>query len=324
MKTKKRLDLFFILFIMTLIPITMLIIYYNNLNKTEDLSANSHIKIQSIEEKNAVPSNLDTSISDKYIEKKPEKKESKVDIKPSTIKDANFQIKNAKSKLETNESNLQNKKSEANNTNSEIKKNKTNSQNNELVDNKTFFSNSVFFGDSLTEGFSAYEVLNASNVVGIIGLSLMQSHTKIDKIINKNPKNIFIMLGTNDIEGNISKDVFINTYIKLIHKLKQNLPDSNIYVQSVFPVKNKVERKMPHLSNSRITEYNDAVKNMTQLEKVTYVNLIPLLKSSDKDFFEPDGIHVKYSFYSVWLNYLKNNYPQIYCNNTKHCGQLCY
>ncbi|MCY6484122.1 GDSL-type esterase/lipase family protein [Clostridium aestuarii] len=186
-------------------------------------------------------------------------------------------------------------------------KNSSKDISNKKIDDKVFFKDSVFFGDSITDSLSFYEILDESNVVGIIGILLSKAHTKIDKLVEKNPKNIFILLGANDLEDDISVNYFVDKYKELIHSIKQKLPDSKVYIQSILPVSEKVKEKKPLLNNLRINKFNEAIKNMTKEENINFIDLTSILKNTDKNLYEPDGVHVKYQFYKLWLNYLKNN-----------------
>lgn len=175
------------------------------------------------------------------------------------------------------------------------------------MDYKTIFKDSVFVGDSITEGLSYYQFLNDDNVNAKIGLSLYKAKTYLDKVNKLKPKNVFILFGANDMEGGLKCETFISRYKELIKAIKNISPDSNIYVQSILPVTAKVEIKKPNLSNKKIKEFNTALMAMAEENSCSYINIASVLDNSEKELHEPDGIHFKKQFYGLWLQYVNDN-----------------
>ena len=173
-------------------------------------------------------------------------------------------------------------------------------------DYKEVFKEDLFLGDSITDSLSFYEFLEDSQVIAEFGLTSKGARNIVDNIVKKNPRNIFIMFGMNDILTNETSGEFADNYTELIHDIKLKLPDSNIYVQSILPVDSKVKNKKPLLTNENIENFNQALMNMAKDEDIKYLNIRTIIEE-DKDLIEPDGIHVKYEFYKLWLNYLIEN-----------------
>lgn len=183
----------------------------------------------------------------------------------------------------------------------------TNAANDSMdMDYKEIFKDSLFLGDSITDSLSFYEFLDESKVVAKFGLTAKGAKDMVDKITEENPNNIFIMFGMNDIlihEGSVR---FAEDYAQLIHAIEEKLPEANIYVQSILPVDSKVKDKKSLLTNENIDEFNQALINMAEDEGVEYLDIRSILER-DMDLLEPDGIHVKYGFYKLWLDYLRDN-----------------
>ena len=116
--------------------------------------------------------------------------------------------------------------------------------------NQERFANSVFLGDSLTEGLSLYGYVDASNVVAVRGLNLITAQKKIKKIAKKNPQYLFVMLGINDLSwtGSTVSGV-ADSYKKLIEKIHKKTPETKIYIQSLLPVTKKYESSHKLLKN---------------------------------------------------------------------------
>lgn len=167
------------------------------------------------------------------------------------------------------------------------------------------FQNCVFFGDSITESISYYKFVDESRVLGIKGLTSRKAMSKLDKVVEKGPEKIFILFGMNDvIDG---EGTFIEGYTKLIDALKERLPNTKIYIQSILPVDDRAKKRSGNLNNPRIDEFNRALKEMAEKEGVSYMDVAAVAKQYGDELREPDGIHYKYKFYIVWLNYIKEN-----------------
>ena len=179
----------------------------------------------------------------------------------------------------------------------------------EDIDYKELFYNDVFIGDSITDSLSFYGFIEEKNVIAKLGLTTVQGKEKIEEVKKVTPTNIYMLFGTNDILTGIDSEKFTHNYLPLIQLLKKELPDVNIYVQSIFPISSNTNKKKPLLTNNHINEFNEALIKMCENENINYVDIASILKNED-DPFEPDGIHLKYDFYKLWLDYLADNIKQ--------------
>ena len=177
---------------------------------------------------------------------------------------------------------------------------------NKSNDYKEVFKEDLFLGDSITDSLSFYEFIDESNVIAKFGLTAKGAKDEVQNIVKINPENIFIMFGMNDIINNDDSNGFADDYAKLIHSIKEKLPNTKIYIQSILPVDSKAKDKKSALTNENIDKFNEALINMTEDENIEYLNIRAILEDN-RDLLEPDGIHVKYEFYKLWLNYLIEN-----------------
>lgn len=173
-----------------------------------------------------------------------------------------------------------------------------------------FFNDALFIGDSITEGISAYGILDGANILAVKGLTISKAEKEIETIVKKHPAKIYILLGSNDLLYGMDSEKFSSDYMEFIQHIKDKLPDTKIYIQSIFPVSKNVEGKKPLLSNSRIDEFNRDLRKKAEQQGVSFIDISYLLKDEsgimNKDFTS-DGIHVKYKFYSIWLDWVKKN-----------------
>lgn len=171
------------------------------------------------------------------------------------------------------------------------------------------FKDNLFVGDSITDSLSFYEILEERNVIAKLGFTVVQGEKEINKIKKANPSNIYLLFGMNDVLMGIDGQKFAENYAEFVHKIQDELPDANIYVQSVIPVSPNVKQKKPLLNNANIDKFNETLMQMCKDENINYIDLVPLLEN-DSELYEPDGIHLKYKFYKLWLNYLIDNTKQ--------------
>ena len=185
-----------------------------------------------------------------------------------------------------------------NNQNSMVESN-TNENNEEEIDYIEKFSDSVILGDSRAETIILFKTLDNSEVVAYKGRNVItaQREGDIDKAINLAPKNIFLTYGLNDVELFDNSSIFINQYKNIIKKIQAELPDANIYVNSIFRVGQNVADNIP--AYKKIPEYNNELLNMCNELNVNYIDGDYIVSD---EFFEVDQIHFIVAFNKIWLN----------------------
>lgn len=161
---------------------------------------------------------------------------------------------------------------------------------------KEVFSSAVVMGDSIADGFAEYDVLNASSVVAEIGVGLDELDEQIDRVKELNPQVVFLSYGLNDIlvtKGDT--ELFVEEYKAVLNKMKKELPDTKIFVNSIFPVQQKVTEAEPDYK--KLDEYNQALQEMCDKLQIAYVDNSKIV---DDRYYEDDGIHFKSAFYQIW------------------------
>lgn len=161
---------------------------------------------------------------------------------------------------------------------------------------KERFSQSVVLGDSIVQGFSDYDVLNASSVAAETGVHLDELDGLVSQAKELNPQIIFLSLGNNDVTAtNGDIDRFTEEYGAFLDTLRAEIPNAHIFVNSIFPVQEKVLADEPALK--QIPEYNKALEKLCDSQRVGYIDNTGIVK---EEYYEQDGIHFKISFYPVW------------------------
>lgn len=169
----------------------------------------------------------------------------------------------------------------------------------------TLFQTSVFIGDSITEGLSFHDVLDEANVLAGAGKTAEFALEDIEDLVKRQPKHIFIQLGSDDIlwPTDNPKEYSLTHYDQLIGTIKEKLPDAAITILSVTPVTVEAEKEEPRYRN--IDDYNQGLKELAAKEQVGFVDVSPIF-SGHSDLHDTDGIHFKAEFYPLMLDLLKD------------------
>lgn len=174
----------------------------------------------------------------------------------------------------------------------------------------SFFNNTVFIGDSVTKGIEDYVMLKNVNVVANNGQTMIRFDKISGKVGQYKPKKIFILLGTNDLLNGIGSEKFVLDYESYLKVLRKEAPNAKIYIESILPVEDFVEKEKPLLANSRIDEFNLALKNMRKDSNEEFIDIASAFKNSKGCMysgFTSEGIHLKYNYYNIWFNYLQEH-----------------
>lgn len=172
------------------------------------------------------------------------------------------------------------------------------------IDFYNFYENTVFMGDSITEGLIDMNLVNEYNVISNKGDTVVKGRKNIDKLTSLQPKNVVMLYGMNDvIEFDGSSDQFKSSYIEFVNDIKTKLPNANIYIQAPLPVMEKAKETNARLTNANLDEFRKIAYEVSQETGVNYVNIDILARDKD-ELHEADGIHFKYDFYLKWLTYL--------------------
>ncbi|MEK4514439.1 GDSL-type esterase/lipase family protein [Paenibacillus sp. FSL H8-0122] len=174
---------------------------------------------------------------------------------------------------------------------------------------KTIFKNSVFLGDSITEALSYHDILDDFNVVAGAGKTteLSLAGGDADKLAERNPQHVFIMLGSDDILlppqiTDNPKQYSLKFYAQLIDSIKEKLPKASITVLPVTPVTAEAEKVEPRYKN--IDDYNQGLQELAGKKQIGFADLSSIFADSTH-FYSSDGIHFKPEFYTRMLDLLK-------------------
>ena len=158
------------------------------------------------------------------------------------------------------------------------------------------FDDIIIAGDSIVEAVSAYGILDDDQVLAEIGAHTWHLSKVTDQIVSSNPKYLILHYGENELDEPDNAPYFIERYRECIETLKEELPDTVIFVDSIFPVQEKAYNNEPYTVN--IPYYNELIREMAEDLDVIYIDYDPFWEALETDYYEPDGIHPVMSFYT--------------------------
>ena len=163
----------------------------------------------------------------------------------------------------------------------------------------------IMLGNSLNNNALWTELFPMGHVVnrGISGDVVDGVCQRLDEITPDKPAKIFLITGTNDLinDPEISAVKVWDRYEKLIKTIRQDMPDTKLYVQSTLPLNPK--SKFYEGFNPRVAELNKLLEAGMDRYEYFYIDLASLLSDENGDLAEKyttDGIHLSATGYFVW------------------------
>lgn len=184
-----------------------------------------------------------------------------------------------------------------------------------------FFDSSLFIGDSRMQGLMIYSGTTGTgytekglDVTGAVSKAFIWhegSQLTIPQALKLGQAfdRIIIKLGINEL-GWRSTDLFTERYGEFVALVKEAQPEAEIYLHAILPVTQAKSSDGSVFNNSRISEFNALIKEISEKYGVYYIDLASKL-ADETGFLPPegaakDGIHLKSEFCKKWLVYLKD------------------
>lgn len=170
-----------------------------------------------------------------------------------------------------------------------------------LLNQKNNDEKILFLGDSLIARYDVDKYYKNYNIInsGVGGNQTTDILNDIEnRVFKYNPDKIFILTGTNDIAfSGLDNESIKNNIEKLIDEIKTKLPDAKIYLQSIYPVNDNVNKEIVSIrTNDNIKKLNGKIKKICSKDKCTYINMYDKLTNKDgnlKRIYTTDGLHLR-------------------------------
>jgi len=169
----------------------------------------------------------------------------------------------------------------------------------------------VMLGNSLNNNAPWTELFPGKPIInrGISGDIVSGIDQRLDEIITLKPVKLFLQSGCNDMYNKEQVNVAAvwADYEKLIKDIKTNLPDTKLYVQSVFHI--GYQAKYPEVFNAAADEVNKFLEAGAEKYGYVYLDVNSLLCDKYgylRDELTFDGIHLAAGGYSIWTKMLND------------------
>ncbi|WP_158582901.1 GDSL-type esterase/lipase family protein [Lysinibacillus yapensis] len=166
----------------------------------------------------------------------------------------------------------------------------------------------IFIGDSITD-HGEFQEFFPNEVVLNRGISKDTSKgvlNRINEILARNPKEVYLLIGANDIRTKVDKATYIQNVENILKSFGHT--DTEVYVQSILPVNNSIYGNK--IKNETVMEFNVALKETAEKHNVHFIDLFPHFLDEHgqlKKEYTLDGLHLLGEGYKVWVNQVNQN-----------------
>lgn len=161
----------------------------------------------------------------------------------------------------------------------------------------------VMLGDSITdlgywsESFPGLPILNR----GISGDTTVGVAARLDEVIARAPKAVFLMIGTNDLAFGATPSEAHDRLRTILARFQSEIPMARIYLQSVLPTRSEAR-------NTDIETYNRLAEASARDFDATWLNLAPKFRDGDGLLAQAltfDGLHLTSAGYEIWADQIR-------------------
>ena len=170
----------------------------------------------------------------------------------------------------------------------------------------------IFLGNSITEGGKWTTLFPDKNVInrGISGDVTDGILNRLEEVTASKPKKVFLLIGTNDMARGKSIEYVLENTEKIILEIKEQSPETIIYLQSILPINPNVGKKFSGHKNNhqKIKDANKRLRKLARKLKVKFINLHRKMRNGKKHIKEKytyDGLHLSDEGYQKWKKLIR-------------------
>ena len=161
----------------------------------------------------------------------------------------------------------------------------------------------VFLGDSITnegewsEWFSEHDVRNR----GISSDTVAGTIDRLDAVLIPSPRQLFLMIGINDLLSGTSIETLVQSYQQLLSKIQSTAPETEVFVQSILPIHSQL--LITALSNEAIATVNQKLAGISRQFSYSYIDLFAVFSDAQGQLdrqYTLDGLHLNGLAYQHW------------------------
>ncbi|WP_438296613.1 GDSL-type esterase/lipase family protein [Sporosarcina sp. FA15] len=163
----------------------------------------------------------------------------------------------------------------------------------------------IFIGDSITD-YGEFQEYFPNEVVLNRGIRNDVSKgvlNRIQEVVNRNPKEAYLMIGVNDIRYSKGSKNFEKHITAIVKSFEGE--SSKLIIQSVLPVNNELFGN--EVSNKKVKQFNEVLQRIAEENGIEYIDLHSSFVDKNGQLdekFTIDGIHLNGEGYKIWMDAL--------------------
>ena len=193
----------------------------------------------------------------------------------------------------------------------------------EPVEDDSFFDNTVFLGDSRTEGFQLFSGMKHGDFFWARGMTVFragseeyrvfeidgQKYSMPEVLALKEYDNVYIMLGVNEL--GVSASSYESGLRALLDRVLERQPEAVVYLQLMPPLNDSLCRRnglAGYINNENLSAFNEAIARTAEEKRVVLLNTAEVYTGEDGQLpadLAADGCHFALSAYTRWADYLR-------------------
>lgn len=164
----------------------------------------------------------------------------------------------------------------------------------------------VFIGDSISD-YGEFQEYFPSEVVMNRGIRNDRAEgvlNRIQEIVDRNPKEAYLMIGVNDIRYGTDAEVFKSNVEKIVDSFEGK--DTRLFIESILPVNNRLFGN--EVTNDKVKRFNIILQQIADDKGIEYIDLHSSFTDKNGQLdkqFTGDGLHLNGKGYEVWVDRLR-------------------
>ncbi|MCM3709040.1 GDSL-type esterase/lipase family protein [Sporosarcina luteola] len=165
----------------------------------------------------------------------------------------------------------------------------------------------VFIGDSITD-YGEFQEYFPNEIVlnrGIRNDAANGVLNRIQEVLDRNPKEAYLMIGVNDIRYKTDANDFESRVDKIVDSFEGK--ETRLFIQSILPVNNGLFGN--EVTNEKVKRFNDILRRIADENRIEYIDLHSYFTDKNGELdkkFTVDGLHLNGKGYEVWVEKLRS------------------
>lgn len=165
----------------------------------------------------------------------------------------------------------------------------------------------IMLGNSITDGCEWSELFQNPNIKnrGISGDITEGVLYRLDEVTRSKPSKIFLLIGINDLAGNIPADTVFQNICKIVNNISEDSPSTQVYIQSILPVNPSFNKFSGHVSKTQeVQKINQNLEKWCLENNADFIDLFHSFTEDKTSYLNPDftndGLHLTANGYLKW------------------------